>query len=103
MIEAIEIVSFQLVQGTSFSAFVDANREIDAWLLLQPGFRSRRIAQQAGSHVVDLLVWDSEEVASTAMHKLMDELRDSPVHALIDQETVTWSLAAVRHKHGRDR
>jgi hypothetical protein len=36
------------------------------------------------------------------MHKLMDELGDSPVHALIDHDTVTWTVAAVRHKHGYD-
>jgi hypothetical protein len=100
--EAIEIVTFRLARGISFADFVAANREVDAWLKRQPGFRSRRIAQERGSCVVDVLLWDSETAAHTAMHKLMDELRNSPVHALIDQATVTWTVAEIGHKHEFD-
>lgn len=100
--EAIEIVTFRLARGVSFARFVDANREVDAWLKLQPGFRSRRIAQEHDSGVIDVLLWNSEAAACTAMHKLMDELADSPVHALIDQATVTWTVAGIRHKHEID-
>lgn len=100
MAEAIEIVTFQLARGASFADFVDANRDVDAWLLRQPGFRSRRLAEQGDRTVVDLLVWASDTHARTAMHRLMDELRDSPVHALIDHATVTWAVATVRHQHG---
>lgn len=100
--EAIEIVTFRLMQGVTFVDFVDANREVDAWLLLQPGFRSRRIGEQPGHCIVDLLFWDSEAAARAAMHRLMDELCDSPVHALIDQDTVTWTVTGIRHKHEID-
>jgi len=31
------------------------------------------------------------------MHQLMDELRDSVVHDMIDQSTVSWNIAAVEH------
>jgi hypothetical protein len=100
--EAIEIVTFRLVRGVSFDDFVAANEDVDAWLRQQPGFRSRRIGEQPGHGVVDVLFWDSEAAARTAMHKLMDELRDSPVHALIDQDTVSWTVAGIRHKHAFD-
>jgi hypothetical protein len=100
--EAIEIVTFLLVQGVSFADFVEANRDVDAWLALQPGFRSRRIAQEHGTRVVDVLLWDAEAAARVAMRRLMDELADSPVHALIDQATVTWTVARIGHKHGID-
>lgn len=100
--EAIEIVTFRLVRGASFADFVEANRDVDAWLKLQPGFRSRRIAEEPGCRVVDVLLWDAEAAARTAMHKLMHELADSRVHALIDQSTVTWTVAEIRHKHGID-
>lgn len=100
--EAIEIVTFRLMQGVSFANFVDANRDVDAWLLQQPGFRSRRIGEQPGACVVDVLLWHSEAAARTAMHRLMDELGDSPVHALIDQDTVTWTVAGIRHRHEID-
>lgn len=100
--EAIEIVTFCLVRGASFADFVEANREVDAWLTLQPGFRSRRIADEGNACVLDILLWTSAASARTAMHKLMDELADSPVHALIDPATVTWTVAEIRHKHEID-
>jgi hypothetical protein len=97
--EAIEIVTFRLVRDVSFDDFVEANREVDAWLKLQAGFRSRWIAQEHGSRVVDVLLWESRAAARTAMHKLMDELADSPVHALIDHATVTWTVAEIGHRY----
>lgn len=103
IIEAVEIVTFRLAHGVSFADFVEVNHEVDAWLLLQPGFRSRRIGEQHGHRVVDMLVWNSEADAHAAMRKLMEELHDAPVHALIDQDTVTWTVATVRHKHGSGR
>jgi hypothetical protein len=99
--EAIEIVTFRLARGASFADFVEANRHVDAWLQLQPGFRSRRLAQERSACVVDVLLWDSETAARTAMLKLMDELCDSPVHALIDQKTVTWTVAEIKHTLAR--
>lgn len=100
--EAIEIVTFRLVRGASFADFVEANRDVDAWLKLQPGFRSRRIAEERNACVLDILLWTSAAAARTAMHRLMDELADSPVHALIDHGTVSWTVATIGHKHGID-
>lgn len=93
-----EIVTFRLMRGVTFADFVNANRDVDAWLLMQPGFRSRRVGEQPGRYIVDMLLWDSEAAARTAMNKLMEELCDSPVHALIDQDSVTWTVAEVRHR-----
>ncbi len=45
---------------------------------------------------------DDEAAARAAMHRLMDELADSPVHALIDQATVTWTVVRIGHKHEID-
>lgn len=100
--DAIEIVTFSLVRGASFADFVEANRDVDAWLERQPGFRWRRIAEAHGACVVDVLLWNTEAAARTAMHKLMEELADSPVHALIDHTTVTWTVAEIGHKHEPD-
>lgn len=100
--EAIEIVTFRVMEGVTFDDFVEANREVDAWLRLQPGFRSRRIGEQAGRYIVDLLFWASETAARTAMHRLMEDLSDSAVHALIDQATVTWTVAGIRHRQAID-
>jgi len=93
MNEAIEITTFKLIRKATLTDFIAANADVDAWLLRQPGFRSRRIAQRDNGVIVDLLFWDSPEQAEAAMHRLIDELSDSPVHALIDQRTVSWSVA----------
>jgi hypothetical protein len=45
MTEAIEVTTFRL-KGRSCAEFITANRDIDAWLKRQPGFRSRRIAER---------------------------------------------------------
>lgn len=91
-----EITTFAL-KGHTCKAFIKANADIDAFLLWQPGFRSRRIFEQNGL-IVDMLVWGSVAQGTKAMHRLMSELADSPVHAMIDQRTVSWNITAVQHR-----
>jgi hypothetical protein len=97
---AIELVTFHLVPSATFAGFVAANRDVDAWLRGQPGFRSRHIAQQDDGRIVDLLFWENAALARAAMHRLMDALRDAPVHAFIDGASVTWAVAKVGHALG---
>lgn len=94
---AIEITTFQLNGGTC-QEFIAANAELDIWLARQPGFQSRTMAEQKDGTIVDMLFWDSVAQGTASMHRLMDELRDSPVHGMIDQDTVSWSIAPVRHR-----
>lgn len=95
MSEAVEVVSFKLA-GCSVAQFVAANAGMDAWLARQPGFRSRRIAEAADGSIVDVLVWASRAQAQAALVRMLRETADSPVHAMIDQGSVSWSLATVR-------
>jgi hypothetical protein len=85
------------VKACSLKNFVAANVDVDAWLQRQSGFRSRRITLQEDGTVVDMLLWNSTTEAEDAMHRLMNELRDSPVHAMIDPRTVSWNVSAVQH------
>ena len=96
---AIEITTFQLNDCTC-AEFIAANAELDVWLARQPGFRSRTMAEQKDGTIIDMLFWDSVAQGTASMHRLMDEMRDSPVHGLIDQGTVSWSIAPVRHQLG---
>jgi hypothetical protein len=100
MSEAIEITTFHLVSNKMLSDFIAANADVDAWLLQQKGFKSRRIAQGADGVVVDMLIWTTADAAHRAATKLMRELRDSPVHAVIDQGTVSWQVSTVGHTFG---
>ncbi|WP_038484546.1 hypothetical protein [Collimonas arenae] len=96
MTQAIEITTFKLA-GYSCAEFAEANAELDDWLRQQPGFQSRRMAEQPDGTIVDMLLWDSVAKGTASMHRLMDEMRYSPVHSMIDQETVSWNIAPVRH------
>jgi hypothetical protein len=96
MTEAIEVTTFKL-NGQSCKEFVAANATIDAWLKRQPGFRSRRIAERDDGTIVDMLIWDSVEGGRKAANSIMIEMGHSPVHGMIDQSTVDWTVAPVRH------
>ena len=97
MKEAVEITTFRLVRNATLTDFIAANMDVDAWLLRQPGFRSRRIAQRHDGVIVDMLLWDTPQQAEVAMQRLLEELSDSPVHALIDPRSVSWTVASVGH------
>jgi hypothetical protein len=95
--EAVDITTFRLAAGLDMQDFIEANRDIDAWLLQQPGFVSRHICQREDGHVVDMLVWTSREAGHKAATGVVTEMAHSPVHAAIDQSTVDWSISSVHH------
>jgi hypothetical protein len=94
--QGIEITTFK-IKGCTFTAFIKANAGIDAWLKKQPGFQSRRIAEKEDGTVVDMLIWDSVEEGTDAMHRIIAETPGSKVHSLIDQGTVSWNMYPVHH------
>jgi hypothetical protein len=93
--QAIEVTTFKLQRGLTIADFLVANTDVDAWLLKQPGFISRRIAQRDDGVVLDVLVWKSVADGEDGAARLMVELADSPVHAAIDQRTVDWTVSPV--------
>lgn len=97
MKQAMEMTTFTL-NGCTCAEFVAANAGIDQWLRRQPGFQSRHLAERGDGSIVDMLLWDSVAQGTAAMHRLMDELGDSPVHGMIDQRSAAWSIAPVRHQ-----
>ena len=96
--EAIEVTTFKLSRGLTMADFIAANIDVDAWLLNQPGFVSRRIAQRDDGVVIDMLIWKSARHGEDAAGRLMEELVSSPVHAGIDQDTVSWTVSPVHHR-----
>jgi hypothetical protein len=96
--QALEITTFRLVAGVSCEDFVTANADVDAWLRRQPGFRSRRIAERNDHSIVDMLIWDTAAHGERAAARLLRDLKDSPVHAAIEQSTAVWTIATVRHR-----
>ncbi|MFB9080439.1 hypothetical protein ACFFLS_20095 [Flavobacterium procerum] len=94
--QAIELTTFKL-KGCTIEEFIKANLEIDIFLKRQKGFRSRTIFELKKGIVHDMLLWDSTEEGTEAMHLLMSELSDSVVHDMIDQGTVSWNIAPIEH------
>ena len=92
------MTTFQLGKGKTYQDFIDANADVDSWLKKQQGFLSRHIAQQPDGIIIDTLLWDSVADGTKAMHKLMSELSDSPVHNVINQDTVSWNIYPVYHQ-----
>jgi hypothetical protein len=73
--QAIELTTFKLNNCTR-QQFISANREVDEFLRKQKGFVSRSIFELKKRLVYDLLIWESTEEGTNAMHKLMTELSD---------------------------
>ena len=95
--EGIEITTFK-IRGCSFNEFITANADIDEWLKKQPGFQSRRMAEKENGSIADMLIWDSVEEGTKAMHLIMREMGHSAVHKMIDQRTVSWNIYPVHHR-----
>lgn len=94
-IEALEITSFRLVAGLTGADFVKANEDINAYLRRQPGFRWRRITQDADGTITDIVAWESAAHGERSAAGIMTEMADSPVHATIDHRTVDFRIAPV--------
>jgi len=92
------MTTFKLEKGKTYKDFIKANTDVDAWLNKQPGFQSRHVAQQPDGTIIDALIWDSRADGTNAMHNLMHELSDSPVHDVIDHKTVSWNIYPVYHQ-----
>jgi hypothetical protein len=97
MPQAVEITTFRLSDGLTIDAFISANQDINPWLQRQPGFISRHICERNDGFVVDMLIWDSAEAGHRAAAGVTTEMAASPVHASIDQSSVTWTISVARH------
>ncbi|MES2486188.1 MAG: hypothetical protein V4581_09630 [Bacteroidota bacterium] len=93
---AIEITTFKL-KGCTMKQFIEANKDVDYFLKRQKGFRSRHMFLLKRDVVYDMLFWDTTHDGTAAMHRLMKELGNLPVHGMIDQNTVSWNIAPVEH------
>ena len=90
--------SFSLKQGYGMIDFIRINGDIDPWLQKQPGFISRHITTDPDGRISDILFWDNAGSATASMSRLMQEFSDAPIHDVIDQQTVSWSVRPVYHE-----
>lgn len=95
MPEALEITTFRLAAGLTGADFVRANEDINAYLRRQPGFRWRRITEGEDGTITDIVAWESVAAGRRGAEGIMTEMADSPVHAIIDQDTVDFRIVPV--------
>jgi hypothetical protein len=93
--EAVEVTTFRLVGELTMADFIEANHDINVWLRGQKGFKLRRTWEDGQGKVVDMLLWASAADGHRAARGIVIEMATSPVHAVIDQSTVNWSISAV--------
>jgi hypothetical protein len=77
--EAVEITTFRLADALNMRDFIEANRDIGARLLEQPGFVSAASASMRAGHIADMLVWTSQEAGQMAVTGVVTEMAHSPV------------------------
>ena len=94
--QALELTTFKL-NGYTAQQFIKANGAVDEFLFRQKGFRSRTIIELNDGLIADILTCDSVADGRHAMHKLMIELANSEVHAMINQSTVDWNITSIKH------
>jgi len=98
MTRAIEITSFMLRGRLGAADFVAANADVDPWLRRQPGFVSRIMLEESNGRIIDMVIWESKSQAEDSTRRLMRELADSPVHDVIEQDSVSWSISSVVYR-----
>ena len=89
MQSVMELVKFNLVEGSTDQDFVQANDKLNDWVKQQPGFQSRKLIKQQDGSWLDVVQWASLEQAQSAGEKFMADLGDSQCMAMINPETVT--------------
>jgi hypothetical protein len=94
----LEMTTFKLEKGKTYQDFIAANEDVDVWLKKQFGFQSRHIPQKPDCTIIDAMIWNSQADGTNAMHNLMNKFAGSPVHDVIDQETVCWNIYPVYHQ-----
>lgn len=94
MTTTIEIVEFRLGRGTG-AAFVAANAPLNAWLMEQPGFISRQLAEREDGGYIDIVIWSSRSEAEAAAGKVMALFGQADAMTMIDPETIRMSHAPV--------
>jgi hypothetical protein len=78
--------------------FVEANADVDPWLRRQCGFISRTMVEEESDWIIGRVIWEGAAQARDSSRRLISELAGSPVHDVIDQGSVSWSISPVFHQ-----
>lgn len=80
----LELVTFRLIPGADPEGFLATAEATRPLVAAQPGFRNRRLGQDATGVWVDLVEWDSLTAARTAAQAVMEAPAFAPFMAMID-------------------
>lgn len=84
----IEIIKFNLRAGSDQAAFWTANEEMNLWLQHQPGFIMRRLCHIEDDSWLDMVHWESESDAATALTMFRREMCKSAFVRMIEPSSI---------------
>jgi hypothetical protein len=97
--EVVEIVHFDLSEGTSGEAFAKSAEAATAFMKKQPGFISRRLSKSDAGGYVDHVTWASMKDAQSAMEASMKDASLAPFMQAIDPKSIKiehqWVISKV--------
>lgn len=93
----LEIVEFRI--SGHVEPFVEAARNMEAWLRSQPGFRWRRLAEMENGAFLDVIEWADLTSAKAAAEQIMTAAPVAGFMALIDGPTVVTRHARIAVVH----
>tara|TARA_B100001123_G_scaffold435413_1_gene563878 strand:- start:509 stop:826 length:318 start_codon:yes stop_codon:yes gene_type:complete len=95
MSKVIETTKFTLNLDVSLEVFLLANREVNEWIEVQPGFHSRFLTQKADESWLDIIIWENEEAANKIDELFYEALGNSKFMQLLNPESVETSFSNV--------
>jgi hypothetical protein len=97
MAQAVEFATYRL-KNANLEEFLAASTEIDAWLVCQPGFLTRHLAEGQDGSILDFTVWSSMQDGKRAFQRLTTLVEGSVMFGLIDPQSLEWALLPVAHR-----
>lgn len=88
MQSTIELVSFTLKTEADESQLNDLQPEINTFVKQQPGFHYRSLVKDTDGKYLDIVFWESEELAKAAAFKLMAQPWARTMMSIIDETSI---------------
>lgn len=88
MQSTLELVSFTLKPDTDESQLNDLQPELNAFIKQQPGFHYRSLIKDTDGKYLDIVYWESEELAKAAAFKFLAQPWAKKMMSLIEETSI---------------
>ncbi len=88
MQSTIELVSFNLKTDADETQLNDLQPELNAFIRQQPGFHYRSLVKDTDGKYLDIVFWESEEVAKAAAFNFLAQPWAKKMMSIIDETSI---------------